>query len=264
MKIPMTAVITVAGLLTVWPASAHGQDQAPPAAQTPAPVRVGGAIRPPMKTKHVNPIYPREAQAGRVQGIVILETVIGVDGTVRDAKVLRSVPLLDAAAVDAVRQWEFEPTQVNGVPVPVVMTVTVNFILAPPAESVGQPSTSQGMLVVQLQRRQDGSQLVWEIPAARANALAAWNSRSGEPPLSFVHAITTGEAWLVTQTPEIKAFELSSANLNRLQPFLLTGRWFYFLMYDPVVGGQRLPGGLFAAVVLMDGSVVEPRIEPSR
>ncbi len=57
---------------------------------------------------------------------MILEALIGVDGRVADAKVLRSVPLLDQAALDAVRQWEYTPTLLNGAPVPVVMTVTVH------------------------------------------------------------------------------------------------------------------------------------------
>ncbi len=61
---------------------------------------------------------------------MILECTIGVDGRVEDVKVLRSVPLLDAAAVDAVRQWVYTPTLLNGVPVPVIMTVTVNFKLS--------------------------------------------------------------------------------------------------------------------------------------
>jgi periplasmic protein TonB len=58
---------------------------------------------------------------------VILEITIGPDGRVSDAKVLRSIPLLDAAALDAVRKWRYEPTLLNGAPVPVIMTVTVNF-----------------------------------------------------------------------------------------------------------------------------------------
>ena len=64
-----------------------------------------------------------------MQGIVIIEATIGADGRVTNARILRSVPLLDQAAIDAVRQWEFTPTLLNGVPVPVVMTVTVNFTL---------------------------------------------------------------------------------------------------------------------------------------
>jgi len=93
------------------------------------PVRVGGNIRPPMKTKHVNPVYPPDAQAERVQGMVIIEVTIGETGQVSDARILRSIPLLDDAAVDAVRQWEFSPTLLNGAPVAIIMTVTVQFSL---------------------------------------------------------------------------------------------------------------------------------------
>ena len=102
---------------------------APPPPPPPAPVRVGGNIKPPTKVKDVKPTYPAIAQSARVQGVVIIEATIGPNGKVQDAKVLRSIPLLDAAALDAVRQWEFTPTLLNGVPVPVIMTVTVNFTL---------------------------------------------------------------------------------------------------------------------------------------
>jgi protein TonB len=86
----------------------------PPAAP---PIRVGGAVRPPQKLVHVAPEYPDIARASRTSGIVILEAVIGEDGHVRDVRVLRSVPLLDDAAVRAVRQWQFAPTLLNGQPV---------------------------------------------------------------------------------------------------------------------------------------------------
>ena len=94
-----------------------------------APVRVGGAIKTPVKTYDVRPVYPQEALAARVTGVVVLETIIGVDGTVTNASVIRGVPLLNDAAQTAVRQWRFEPTLLNGVPVPVIMTVTVSFNL---------------------------------------------------------------------------------------------------------------------------------------
>jgi protein TonB len=96
------------------------------------PVRVGGSIRAPMQLKKVQPAYPPIAESARVSGVVILEALIGVDGRVSDAKVLRSIPLLDQAALDAVRQWEYAPTLLNGVPVPVIMTATVTFSLPPP------------------------------------------------------------------------------------------------------------------------------------
>jgi protein TonB len=96
----------------------------------PKPVQVGGMIRAPLKVSDVAPVYPRLALEARVQGIVIIEATIGVDGRVENARILRGVPLLDQAALDAVRQWQYKPTTLNGVPVPVIMTVTVTFTLS--------------------------------------------------------------------------------------------------------------------------------------
>jgi protein TonB len=93
-------------------------------------VRVGGQIRAPSQVRKVNPVYPADAQASRVQGVVILEALIAPDGRVQDARILRSIPALDGAALDAVRQWEYTPTLLNGAPVPIIMTVTVQFTLS--------------------------------------------------------------------------------------------------------------------------------------
>jgi len=92
-----------------------------------AAVRPGGRIMEPKKIKDVQPVYPAIAQSARVSGAVTIEATIGSDGKVIDAKVVRSIPLLDQAALDAVRQWEYLPTMLNGVPVPVLVTVTINF-----------------------------------------------------------------------------------------------------------------------------------------
>jgi protein TonB len=103
----------------------------PPApAPTQAPIRPGGDIKRPVKTKDVPPQYPQIAVISRTEGVVIIEATIGVDGKVEEARVLRSIPLLDAAAIAAVSQWEFTPTLLNDVPVPIIMTVTVNFALS--------------------------------------------------------------------------------------------------------------------------------------
>lgn len=93
-------------------------------------VRVGGQIKEPKKVHNVTPGYPDIAKQARVQGIVILECTISPQGKVTDVKVLRGIPLLDQAAIDAVKQWVYTPTLLNGVPVPVIMTVTVNFKLS--------------------------------------------------------------------------------------------------------------------------------------
>lgn len=101
----------------------------PPAPEPSKPIPVGGIITRPTKIRDVVPVYPAIAQAARVSGMVIIEATIGPSGDVLDAKVLRSIPLLDAAALDAVRKWRFTPTLLNGRAVAVVMTVTVDFKL---------------------------------------------------------------------------------------------------------------------------------------
>jgi TonB family protein len=119
-------VAQAAGVLrdrAVSPAASPGQPMA-------GPVRIGGDVKEPKKIKDVRPVYPEIALAARVQGIVILEIIIDQRGSVSDAQVLRSIPLLDQAAIEAVRQWQFTPTFVNNAPAEVVMTVTVNFTLS--------------------------------------------------------------------------------------------------------------------------------------
>ena len=103
----------------------------PPVAQAhKAPIPVGGNIRPPTRVVYVAPVYPQLALAARKEGTVILQAVIDETGNVREVKVLRSVQLLDDAAIQAVANWKFTPTLLNGAPVEVVMKVSIQFRLA--------------------------------------------------------------------------------------------------------------------------------------
>ena len=105
-------------------------DPLPPLSEATNSVRrVGRDIPEPRKLKDVRPVYPAVARAARIQGFVEVEVTIGSDGKVESAKVVRSIPLLDQAALDAVRQWEFASAIVNGAPVSVIMTVRVDFNL---------------------------------------------------------------------------------------------------------------------------------------
>jgi protein TonB len=101
----------------------------PPPPPRVAPVRVGGLIKEPRKIKDVPPVYPTLAAQGRVEGVVILECLLDQRGRVRDVKVLKGLPLLEEAAVEAVRQWAYTPTLVGGEPAEVILTVTVTFRL---------------------------------------------------------------------------------------------------------------------------------------
>jgi TonB family protein len=111
------------------PATPSGSSQ-PGFQPTRGPVRVGGDVRAPVALVKVNPVYPPEAQAAQLQGVVLLEIRIATDGSVSEARVLRSIPMLDQAAIDAVKQWKYQPTRVDGVPVEVEMNVYINFTLS--------------------------------------------------------------------------------------------------------------------------------------
>lgn len=102
----------------------------PPAPPSSA-VRAGDGITEPRKIHDVQPLYPEPARMARVQGTVILDVTLDERGKVRDIRVLKPLAEgLTEAAVDAVKQWRYEPSQLDGEPVAVLMTVTVTFRLA--------------------------------------------------------------------------------------------------------------------------------------
>ncbi len=101
-------------------------EPAPPA----LPMRVDyRTIKPPVKIRDVAPVYPDIARRASVQGVVVIECTIDTTGRVVGAQVLSGHPLLAPAALEAVQQWIYVPTLLNGTPVSVIMTVTVNFRL---------------------------------------------------------------------------------------------------------------------------------------
>ena len=112
------------------PAPAAAPVASPAAADSQPPVRVGGVIGAPRKIYDVPPDYPLIAQQAAVEGTVILELLVDPNGLVADAKVIRSIPLLDQAALEAVRQWIYTPTLLNGVPTSIFYNVTVTFSLS--------------------------------------------------------------------------------------------------------------------------------------
>ena len=94
------------------------------------PYRVGGDVKAPVVVARVNPVYPEEARRARINGIVILETIIDHNGVVKDVTVHKPLPFgLSEAAVDAVKQWTFKPGTRNGEPVDVIFNLTINFML---------------------------------------------------------------------------------------------------------------------------------------
>jgi protein TonB len=101
----------------------------PPPPKPQGPVRVGELVQPPQKVVDVRPVYPDIARIAHVQGTVVLEAVLDRSGRVSQVRVVSSKPLLDQAAIDAVRQWRYTPTTLHGLPIEVLMTITVTFTL---------------------------------------------------------------------------------------------------------------------------------------
>src|SRR4029079_13741222 len=137
---PWATVLTVVTVsLFVVPAAVLRGAQSPkpaesvaaPAARPQTALKVGGAIKPPRKIHDVKAVYPEAMKDVGMSGQVELEATIGKDGTVRKVHVLTTDahPDLAVAAVDAVRQWKFEPTLMNGAPVDVMMNCTIAFRL---------------------------------------------------------------------------------------------------------------------------------------
>jgi protein TonB len=93
------------------------------------PVRLTGEVRPPERVTFVKPEYPEIARRARAEGKVILEIVVGRTGSIEEVTVLRSNPLFDRAAVEAVRKWRYRPALQAGRPVKVYLTVVVSFEL---------------------------------------------------------------------------------------------------------------------------------------
>jgi protein TonB len=103
---------------------------APP--KPPERVRVGGVVLPPALLHEVRPVYPPLARTARISGPVRLDAIIGRDGRIQSLRLVSGHPILAAAAFDAVRQWVYRPTLLNGEPVEVILQIDVNFTLASP------------------------------------------------------------------------------------------------------------------------------------
>jgi protein TonB len=104
----------------------------PPRVAEAAPIRIGGDVKEPKHVRIVSPVYPKIASLAHVHGTVVLEATLSAAGAVEEIRVISGHPLLVQAAIDAVKQWRYEPTLLNGRPVPVILTATVKFELSLP------------------------------------------------------------------------------------------------------------------------------------
>jgi len=100
-----------------------------PKVATPQRVRVSAGVSQGLLINKVNPTYPPLAKQARIQGAVVLQAVIGKDGSIQNLRAMSGHPMLTPAAIDAVKQWRYKPYYLNGEPVEVDTQITVNFTL---------------------------------------------------------------------------------------------------------------------------------------
>ncbi len=224
----MRGELAVFGAAILVMGSLDAGGQGPPApAQGSAPVTIGGDVQAPVKTRDVSPVYPPDAQARGIAGVVIVEIIVGVDGKVTEARVVRSIPELDEAALTAVRQWEFAPTLLNGKPTPIRMTVTIRFSLGPDAPQGAEASSSarvdrtpdclsQQPTPAALARREQAVRFVTDVNDRQRRAAIESQSRQyrpweelpgrPSPPDGFdVQMIASGAAYSVALTSSYQA-----------------------------------------------------------
>jgi protein TonB len=128
-----TAGGVIGGIIGSVPTAAPPPPPPPPAAPkpvTPQRIRVGGNVQQAKLIRQPKPIYPPLAKQARISGVVRLNAIIGKDGTIQNLTVASGHPLLVPAAMEAVKQWVYQPTLLNGEAVEVVTQIDVNFTLS--------------------------------------------------------------------------------------------------------------------------------------
>jgi len=120
---------TISGPGLVPPVPPPSAPLPPVPAMKATPIRTGGQVQAANLIHQVKPVYPTLAKQAHIQGVVVMEAVIGRGGAVESLRIVSGHPLLTQPAIDAVKQWKYRPTMLNGDPVDVITTITVTFTL---------------------------------------------------------------------------------------------------------------------------------------
>ncbi|MGB7295851.1 MAG: TonB family protein [Candidatus Aminicenantales bacterium] len=190
-------------------------------------VKVKDAIPPPKLVKKISPVYPEAARKAGVEGVVILEARTDVDGRVKGVRVLRSVPLLDPAAIDAVRQWAYEPLIIDGQPKEAIFTTTVRFALNGKEKKKPEGEISTGEVLI--------PRLIKKVDPVYPEAAR----KAGIQGLVLLEA-TTDEKGNIAAVRVLKSIpELDGAAIDALK------QW----KYDPVIVEGKPKGVVFTVTI---------------
>jgi TonB family protein len=226
--------------------------QSPPSAVDQSVYRPGDGVTSPRLIRSVPPRYTADALRLRKEGVVLVEGIVEIDGSVTTTHVLQSLDTgLDAEALRAFQQWQFTPGTKDGKAVRVQITTQMAFRAPNAAASV----------VVFRRVDPDGSATVFEITGDRFRQLLPWDPDvSPVPALSPADAIRAATSWLERNNPrpEAKRYLLLGAAFLRFAD-RTSDRWYYQVNFAPVVSDSVVAMGLVTVVVLFDGTVVEPK-----
>jgi TonB family protein len=218
--------------------------------------RPGSGVTMPRLLKDVKPEYTEEARRGKIQGSVMLECVVLVDGTPSRIRVVRALDAgLDQSAIKALEQWRFAPGMKDGVAVPVVIQAELTFSLGGPTRVTG------GTAITVVSRTElDGSHTFFDIVEERFRRLPAWNPATvAEPPLSTAEAVKIANEHLrAAPHSGVADYVLLGVSLQRIGG-RTSDRWSYQLTFAPMAAADVAARGTVMVVVLFDRTTIEPR-----
>jgi len=202
--------------------------------------------------------YTPEAMRLKISGAILLEGVVQVDGTVTDVRVVRPLdPGLDQEAVNAFKRWRFSPGLKDGEAVAVQITAEMVFVMDMRRVPGGAP------IVVFSRSERDGSKLSFEISQERFQRLAGWVSDlDPSVPLSVDDAIEIASDWVNRKHQKQGAppYRLVDATIARIGA-RDSDRWYYKVDFASAERTDVPGADVVTAIVLLDGSIVEPSAE---
>jgi TonB family protein len=188
----------------------------------------------------------------QVTGRVAVECIVELDGVPSHIRVAQPLhPSLDASAVKAMAQWRFQPGTKDGKPARVQITVEMTFSMSPTS---GPPQN----VAIMRRASADGATTIWDVTRERFDRQPSWRPDAGTPPpLSLADALQTANDWVQKREGRTNSTLMQSASLLRLNGL----QWYYRVDYALQTTTAANASERVTVVVLLDGTVVEPRTE---
>jgi TonB family protein len=214
--------------------------------------RAGPGVTLPRVMREVRPTYAPDAMREQVTGRVAVECIVELDGVPSHIRIATPLhPSLDAEAAKAMAEWRFQPGTKDGKPARVQITVEMTFSMAP---SSGPPQN----VAIMRRASADGVTTIWDVTRERFDRQPSWRPDAGTPPpFSLADALQASNEWVQKLDARSNPALMQSVSLLRLNGL----QWYYRVDYAPQTATPANASERVTVVVLLDGTVVEPRTE---